>query len=554
MKPPKKKKPASRPSAGKAGPAFASLRRRAAQALRLSPRKPAAASGNGIHRIMQELEVHQVELELQNEELLRAQTEAEEARAKYADLYEFAPVGYFTLKGDGIVQEVNLGGAVLLGHSRRRILNQPFPMFLQQGSRQAFRTIYRQALQTSKQLTAEVTTTSGKRALMVMVECASDAPNPACVRLALSDTTEWRKTEDALREAEERFHLVVQGIEDYAIYTLDLTGHVTSWNEGAERMMHYRPEEILGKHFSQFYPPEDRTRGRAAVLLKTAASTGRGTDQGWQLRKGGALFWADTLVTALRNENGAVRGFVKVKRDITQRMLAEQQFKQSHEQLQDLAARLQLAREEERTRIAHEIHDELGQALTGLKLDIAWIKGQLSEASPALQDKLTDMSDLADSTIQSVRDVATELRPIVLDQLGLLPAMEWWAGTFESRTGLPCKLNFSLREVVLDRDQRTAMFRIFQEILTNIARHANASVVTVAVKESTGMLILEVSDDGRGITQAEMADPKSLGLAGMRQRASLLHGEVVFIGRPGHGTTVTLTMPLERTKAPEDMI
>ena len=230
--------------------------------------------------------------------------------------------------------------------------------------------------------------------------------------------------------------------------------------------------------------------------------------------------------------------------EIGERQEAMEQLKRSHAQLRDLAARLESVREEERTRIAREIHDELGQTLTGLKLDIGWVKQQSHQIPAQMLEKLDCMSKLADTTIQTVRNIATELRPIVLDTAGLLPALEWYATEFQSRTRIQCQLNFLLRQVRLDQDRSTAVFRIFQEILTNIARHANASGVSIMVRESAGKLVVEVSDNGRGITEEELSNPKSLGLLSMRERAALVGGQTTIDGMRGRGTRVKVLMPL----------
>src|SRR6185436_1448892 len=158
--------------------------------------------------------------------------------------------------------------------------------------------------------------------------------------------------------------------------------------------------------------------------------------------------------------------------------------------------------------------------------------------------KLDDMAMLADDTIQAVRNIATELRPVILDQLGLLPALEWCVREFQSRTGISCHVGFSLRHVSLDGERSTAVFRIVQEVLTNIARHANASKVEVTARESAGRLLFEIVDNGRGITTAELSNPKSFGLLGMRHRAALLKGKLDITGAPGRGTKVSVAVPL----------
>jgi signal transduction histidine kinase len=239
--------------------------------------------------------------------------------------------------------------------------------------------------------------------------------------------------------------------------------------------------------------------------------------------------------------------------EIAERTQAEERLKNSRSQLRRLAAHLQSVREEERMRIAREIHDELGQALTGLKMDLSWLGHKASEVGPAvlhlgLLEKIRAMTDLADATIKTVRKIATELRPGVLDDLGLIAAIEWQAQEFQTRTGIQCQVVLPPDEVPLDQERSTAVFRIFQEILTNVARHARATAVDSRLTRAADSLILEVTDNGRGITENEISGSKSLGLLGMRERALLLGGEVTISGTPGQGTTVTVSIPLGELK------
>jgi len=227
----------------------------------------------------------------------------------------------------------------------------------------------------------------------------------------------------------------------------------------------------------------------------------------------------------------------------------EEQLRSSHEQLIALSGYLISVREKERTRIAREIHDELGQALTGLKMDLTRLESRLLGTSdvvphPVLLEKLRSMANQVDTTIQSVRRIATDLRPGVLDDFGLAAAIEWQAQEFQNRTGIRCKFTSILEDINLDQDGCTAVFRILQEALTNVARHAGAIRATISLKEAAGTLTLEVKDNGKGITENDLSKTKSFGLLGMRERASLLGGELHISGIQGTGTTITVRIPL----------
>ncbi|HJR78034.1 MAG TPA: PAS domain S-box protein [Nitrospiraceae bacterium] len=241
----------------------------------------------------------------------------------------------------------------------------------------------------------------------------------------------------------------------------------------------------------------------------------------------------------------AMSNLVTLAYEQGERRRAEEQLQHSQEQLRNLTGRLESIQEEERIRISREVHDKLGQDLTGVKLELAFLRDQLAEAGPAVLARIEALTKQVDGTMQSVRRIATELRPVVLDQLGLIAAIEWQAGEFQARTGITCTLNLYLRAVSLSITHSTGVFRIFQEILTNVARHAGASRVDISMQEHRGHLVLRVTDNGRGITDDQLSGSKSLGLLGMRERALLLGGETLIERNPDKGTTVKVRIPMD---------
>jgi signal transduction histidine kinase len=222
----------------------------------------------------------------------------------------------------------------------------------------------------------------------------------------------------------------------------------------------------------------------------------------------------------------------------------EKKLIESQEQLHNLSLHLQSVRERESKRIAREIHDELGQILTALKMDLSWLNKRLTNGQKPLLKKTKSMSKLTDMIIKAVQRISTELRPGILDDLGLIPAIEWQAQEFEDRTNIKCKITLDCEDSDLDQDLSTALFRIFQEALTNVARHAKATKVKVSLQEKHGKLLLEIEDNGRGITEEQISDPKSFGLIGMRERVYPWGGEVQIKGLPNKGTTLTVILPL----------
>jgi len=231
-------------------------------------------------------------------------------------------------------------------------------------------------------------------------------------------------------------------------------------------------------------------------------------------------------------------------REIAERQKAEESLRASGESLRALTARLQSIREEEGARIAREIHDELGQALTGLKMDLTWLSRRMTGDQKPLEQKIKSMSGLIDDTIRAVRRIASRLRPEALDQLGLVAAIGWQAKDFQMRTGIRCKVSLPADPLTLDPERSTAVFRIFQELLTNVARHANATKVEASLQTEGDTLVLTVQDNGRGIAEQETRGPKSLGLMGMRERALLLGGELNIEGSRTKGTRATVRVPL----------
>ncbi len=402
--------------------------------------------------------------------------------------------------------------------------------------------------------------------------------------VAFENVTSRKHAEQALIESEERLRLLIEGVWEYAIFQLDPLGHIVSWNSGAERLKGYRASEVLGKHFSVFYEPGDVQSGRPEHNLAEAAQGGECQDEGWRIRKDGSRFWANVVITALRNPNGNLRGFVKLTRDATERRgrelalkeakeklelrieqrtavltrvnnelrteiaereHAEEQLRGSLGQLRALAGRLQLVREEERTLMAREIHDELGQACTAITMDL--IGRKTTKRQTQLRAKVNSAIQLVDKTIFNLRRIATELRPRTLDDLGLTATLEWQAQEFERRTGICCVVALPQEQLALDSDRSTAIFRIFQESLTNVARHARATRVEARLESQQGQLIFQVHDNGTGFDAEKTDTRRSLGLVGMQERALLLNGELKIEGVLGSGTTITLRIPLPRS-------
>jgi len=355
------------------------------------------------------------------------------------------------------------------------------------------------------------------------------------------DITERRHSEDALR----KLSTALEQTADL-VWITDRDGVIEYVNPAFEQQTGYALDEVRGKTLNSL-KSESTDRRVYEELWQTIVSGKVFRHEFLNRRKDGTLFYLTETITPIAGSDGQITHFVATGRDSTERREAMAALQESREQLRALAAHLESVREEERTRMAREIHDELGQALTGLRIDLSWLATKLQPQQAALADRIAGMREQVDGTIRTVRRLATELRPGVLDALGLVAAMEWQAQEFQARTGIRCEFVSHVPDAELDREQSTALFRILQEALTNVARHAGASGVRTSLEGDADSLVLVVKDNGRGIAESEINSHKSLGLLGIRERVHLLGGSVCIVGSTGSGTTVTVKIPLRRS-------
>ena len=373
------------------------------------------------------------------------------------------------------------------------------------------------------------------------------------------DITERKHAVEALLQSEERFRELVEGA-DAMFWERDLTGQTFIYvGPQAERLLGYPVENWFGGDFwLNHIHLEDRDRVRHFWHDAAARGTGSQSIEYQMNAANNRPVWVREFGHLSRGKRG---GFVLqgIMINITERQLARSEIQRSHRQLRALSARLQTAREEERTHIAREIHDELGGALTALKVDVNKIKAECTpqeedERRAKLVERFAGVMNLIDRTMEGMRRLATELRPPILDAFGIVAAIEWQVTEFEKRFGVRCELiNDWHSPIVHDAALSTALFRIFQELLTNVARHSKASHVSVRLAEDATHLTLSVVDNGRGITEGERRD--ALGLLGMQERALMFGGEVGIERAPKKGTQATVKIPIRnivsRIEAPK---
>jgi hypothetical protein len=359
--------------------------------------------------------------------------------------------------------------------------------------------------------------------------------------------TERKRAQEALHESEERFRQFAEHSHD-GIWIGDYRALRLDYVNPAYQALWGRPTASLvvdPTSFLEAVHPEDRPRAAAMVRERMQ---GRAEAMDYRiLGPSDTVRWVRDRAFLIRNAEGAVHRIAGIIEDITDRKLAEEQLQRTTERLRALTAHLETVRKEERTRIARELHDEFAQRLTCFKLDMAWLAARLPEGSEArgLPAKLKHMAAMADESIAAIRKLVAELRPPVLDHLDLMAALEWLARDFQTRTGVACEFSCRPDDLTLDEARTIAVFRIVQEALTNVARHAEATRVTVLVEHGDGTLRLAVEDNGRGIAEDRIVGAASFGLLGMRERVTLLGGEIAVRRRPERGTAVTVRLPLE---------
>ncbi len=350
----------------------------------------------------------------------------------------------------------------------------------------------------------------------------------------------------AVDEGQARLGAVVDSAMD-AIITVNAEQRIVLFNRAAESVFGCPREDALGSNLDRFLPARFRAAHRAHLeqFGHTGVTSRRMGDITvlWGLRADGEEFPIEASIS--QTQVAGAKSFTVILRDITRRKQHEDQLKAQQAELRELSARVLEAREEEKTLIARELHDELGQLLTALKMDLAWVRERLPAPDHELGVKAAQMNELVDRTVQSVRRISAELRPLMLDDLGLEDAAAWLVEDFASRSGIECSLEMQ-RGAGLDGVERSVantVYRVLQESLTNIARHAGAKRAWVVLAAGGSTLQLEIEDDGRGIADEDMARPRSLGLKGMRERVLYLGGKLE-VGRAARGgTRVTVRVP-----------
>ena len=352
-------------------------------------------------------------------------------------------------------------------------------------------------------------------------------------------------TREALQDVEARMAGIIESAMD-AIVTIDESQRIVQFNAAAEAMFHCPRDMALGTSIDWFIP--HRYRGNhAAHVARFGESGGVSRRMGAEriimgVRRTGEEFPIDASISQT-SEHGT-RYYTVILRDVTERFKVENELRRSKAELSEYASAAHTVREQEKSRIARELHDELGQALTALKMDVGWLRGHMPSELGLVREKLDRMELLLNNTVTATRRISTELRPLILDDLGVIAATEWLVDNFRGRTGLECTFEVSDHELSWQDPLATAIFRIVQESLTNIARHAKASSARIEITQNEVAVLLIITDDGVGFVPDESRKPNSFGLLGLRERAHLLGGDALIDSKPGKGTRIEVSLPL----------
>ena len=363
---------------------------------------------------------------------------------------------------------------------------------------------------------------------------------------------ESRRMQSALSGAQERLAAIVDSAMD-AVISVDDAQKIVLFNRAAEQVFGLRREDVLGAPLDRLLPARFRSAhgGHVASFGKTGVTSRRMGDVTtlWALRADGAEFPIEASISHV--SEGGASYYTVILRDITLRKQSEDELRRSQQELRELSASVLEAREEEKTRIARELHDELGQLLTALKMDLASLRSGFTPGDTRSDAKAAQMSGLLDQMVNSTRRIAADLRPLMLDDLGLADAAGWLVDDFTKRSGVRCEIRLAGRDGfdVLDGKVATAVYRALQESLTNVVRHSGAKNVWVVLGVENGALHLEVEDDGRGIAAADLAKVRSLGLKGMRERVAYLGGSLEVARAVRGGTRLRARVPVRAADA-----
>lgn len=493
-----------------------------------------------VQKLIHELEDHQIELQLQNHELELALSKAQDA----ITLYDSAPSGYYTLSKEGEIIGLNLTGAKMLGKERTDLLNSRFGFFVSMDTRLIFNHFLDKIFSSTLKQVCEVSiSTNQNTPIYLHIEGIISENKEYCYSTAL-DITKRKQAEEKLRESETTL-AEAQRIAHIGSWEWDLISNKVKWSKEMYRIYDINPDTYDGNPESilKVIHPDDielfNNSMETNILGKSSP-----TLEYRVIHQDGSIHTIFASGSIEFNQEGYPFRSIGTTQDITEVKKANEEKRKSNEIQNELIKRLTDIREEERANISREIHDQLGQSMTALKLDLNWLQSKIKD--PEVTKKLSGMIDIITSTIKEVQRISSELRPGILDDLGLAAAIEWYAEEFEKRSKLQVILD--LNEVQTNNGKNDlALFRVLQEALTNVVRHAQAKTVRIALHEINEHIVLDIVDDGIGIAIEKLKSIKSLGLFGMHDRVKQSGGTLDILCDRDSGTKIRICIPTEET-------
>jgi PAS domain S-box-containing protein len=547
------------------------LRERAEESLKSGPQRPGDARPEEAASLIHELRVHQIELEMQNEELRRVQNDLEISRARYADLYDFAPVGYLTLNKHGQIVDLNLTAARQLGIERGRLLNKHFQYSVFQPDKKEFFSHLNAIFDRRERQIAEVRLSpkGGDQFYARLESIYSEGEDgTGLCRTNMSDVTLRSRAEEALRESQQMLHLVLDTIPA-RVFWKDLDLNYLGCNRSfALDAGLQSPKEIVGRNDFEIVWGEQAQLYRSDDLEVIKTRRPKLGYEEPQTTPGGDKIWVRTSKVPLFDVKGEIRGVLGTYEDITDHKRADEELRRAHyelerrveertsalekanKELRQIPSRLISVQEEERKRLASELHDSIGQTLAAVKL---WVEMALrlrdEGVGSAALDRLEQFVPILQRSIEETRNIYMGLRPPMLDNVGLLATLEWLRN--ECMKLYPqrhIELETGVAEEEIPENLKVNIFRIAQEALNNIAKHSKAEWVDITLSNDGNGIELVISDDGVGMNLDQIlqtSTARSLGLTSMRERAELTGGSFSIESTPGEGTTTRAFWPIE---------
>jgi PAS domain S-box-containing protein len=557
------------------------LRRHAEDRLRARPdNQPSAVavpkSTVATQRLLHELEVHQIELEMQNGELRKARDELEVALENYTDLYDFAPVGYFTLTAVGTILQVNLTGAHLFGVERSRLVGQPFGLLVSVAQRPNFNSFIEQVFTSQNNQSVDIELLGKNEPPLIVRVRAQRSPAGLDCRAVVVDITELKREEDKVRVSEVRYRRLFEAAHDGVLLLDPGTRKIIDANPFMTTLLGYTHDQLVGKELFEIGLLKDEAASRVAFQKLKKDHQVRYENLPLESQEG--RHQEVEVVANLYTENGHtviqcnIRDITerkraeaaqrrldmltasnqKLEKEIMRRLTLEQALKVSEQQLRHLSHEILHTQEEERKRISRELHDTVLQTLVGINIHLTSLTAKSGDDPKNLQRKITQTQQLVEKSVALVHRFALELRPTVLDDLGLIPALHTFMKDFMKRTGVRTRLTAYAAVNRLPIAKSAVLYRVALEALNNVGLHAQASQVDVEIKKLPAGICLTIKDDGKSFDVKRVLLTKGngrLGLLGMRERLEMVGGKFSIKSPPGQGTTVTAQIPLNNRKS-----